>query len=535
MKSESSVSEELKELKLRWELNRLADEVLEGCLQEKLSVKRTLERFLDEVGRRMGAHGGAILTRDEELTEAAFAWGDLGDEDPWTLLAGREAGVHALDGMTLACQPLDVAGVTVGQAGFVFPSSAGEAPAAELLAGRLHAVCEELDGILSTIHQAAEKQELILAINAALSNRVFERGLDDAVEVLHRGVPFKECVVLWRDVVSADGLFYRVYVNGKLAFHGDGRRHPGMEAAIAAHGLDLLSPERNRLQSALGFGAGTESVLMSGEAQADWLGKVLFRGDGGGFSPASMDLVRVLAQMARDRLVDHNRERRHLAQFFSAPVITELLREPNYHEKYLAPREERIAILYADINGFTRITEQILEKPALIGEFVDAWTDGAVEILWKHGGTFDKMVGDCVIGLFGPPFYRESPTVQAVRALEAAREILDFTIAFTDAPQASRIKERPDVIEGLGVAVGVNLCMAHVGVYGPHRDITAFSAGMNATARLQALAGYREILAMESVLEAVSTIDGHAFRFGPIQESMVKNVRLPLRYARVEP
>src|SRR5690606_12525619 len=102
--------------------------------------------------------------------------------------------------------------------------------------------------------------------------------------------------------------------------------------------LDLLSPKRNRLQSALGFGAGTESVLMSGEAQADWLGKVLFRGDGGGFSPASMDLVRVLAQMARDRLVDHNRERRHLAQFFSAPVITELLREPNYHEKYLAPR-----------------------------------------------------------------------------------------------------------------------------------------------------------------------------------------------------
>ncbi|MFN7133836.1 MAG: adenylate/guanylate cyclase domain-containing protein, partial [Myxococcales bacterium] len=405
---------ELAELKERWALNQLADDVLEQCMRDELSMKRTMDRFLAEVGRRLGAKGGAVLTRDEELNQAAYAWGDLGDEDAWTLLSGREAGVHAVGDALLACQPLDVAGMVVGHAGFVFDKGA---PASEILAGRLHAVCEELDAILATVQAAARKQELILGINHALSNRVFERGLDEAVEVLHRGVRFRECVVVWRDVVADGALTYRFYVNGRLAFSTEGRTHPGMEAAIAAHGLELLTPERNRLRAALGLNGSIESVLMSGLHGSDWLGKVLVRGDDTGFSPTATDLVRVLAQMARDRLVDHNREKRHLAQFFSAQVINELLREPAYQQKFLAPREERIAIVYADINGFTRITEQILEQPALIGEFVDRWGDGAVDILWRNGGTFDAPA--TVVVFFAPENPAAAPAVDALQALVA--------------------------------------------------------------------------------------------------------------------
>ncbi|MFN7133835.1 MAG: adenylate/guanylate cyclase domain-containing protein, partial [Myxococcales bacterium] len=119
-------------------------------------------------------------------------------------------------------------------------------------------------------------------------------------------------------------------------------------------------------------------------------------------------------------------------------------------------------------------------------------------------------------GLFGPPFYREGPEKLARRALQAAREILEFTIAFADTPEARKVKERPDVIQGMGVAVGVNLCPANVGIFGPNGDLTAFSAGMNSTARLQSLAGYREILAMDSVVQAVAGEAGHPFRFGPL-------------------
>src|SRR5262249_42704090 len=141
----------------------------------------------------------------------------------------------------------------------------------------------------------------------------------------------------------------------------------------------------------------------------------------------ALDVVQVMSVAMSQRLVDFNRERRHLAQFFAPAVISELVREANYHDRHLTPREETIAVLFADINSFTKISEQILEQPAAIAQFVDRWSAGAVDLLWKHGGVFDKMVGDCVIGLFGPPFFREPDTARARAALAAARAIAAFT------------------------------------------------------------------------------------------------------------
>ena len=46
---------------------------------------------------------------------------------------------------------------------------------------------------------------------------------------------------------------------------------------------------------------------------------------------------------------------------------------------------------FADINSFTKISEQILEQPAAIAHFVDRWSAGAVDLLWQHGGVFDKI------------------------------------------------------------------------------------------------------------------------------------------------
>ncbi|MBI5542981.1 MAG: adenylate/guanylate cyclase domain-containing protein [Deltaproteobacteria bacterium] len=521
---------EVEELRERIALNAFADEVLEECIRDRLSLKASLDRFLAKVTGRMGACGGAVLTRDEALNKAAFGFGDLGGEDPWTLLTGRADGLHRVAGKVLLCQRLDVAGTEVGQVGFLFDEILCTEEAAR---ERLDCVAEELDAVLTTIHTAAEKQTLIEQINLALSNRVFEAGLDEAVAVLHRCVGFQKLVFVWRDSVNADHLFYRMYRDGELEFHNE-RPHPGMETAIKEQGLDLLSPERHRLRVVLGIDGAVENVLVSGAKRADWLGKVLVLAGPDGFSTFALDLVRLLAEMARERLVDHNRERRHLAQFFPGPVINALLRETHYQEKFLAPREEKIAILYADINGFTKLSEQVLEQPSVIGRFVDDWSAGAVDILWRHGGTFDKMVGDCIIGLFGPPFYQEAPEQRALAAARAAREILDFTIAYGEKHLAEKLSKHPDFARGLGLAIGINLCPACVGTMGPNQDLTAFSSGMNTTARLQSLAGFREILAMDSVVEALRGMpEAQAFAFSEMDEAKVKNVSKPIRFARV--
>jgi class 3 adenylate cyclase len=119
--------------------------------------------------------------------------------------------------------------------------------------------------------------------------------------------------------------------------------------------------------------------------------------------------------------------------------------------------------------------------------------------------------------------------------MRAARDIMRFTIEMERRSPYDRIP-RSGVVRGLGVAVGVNLCRMSVGLMGPNQDYTGFSSGMNNTARLQSLAGFREALAMDSVCDAIERagmVSALGVSFGEPQETAVKNVRHPLRYRAV--
>ena len=86
------------------------------------------------------------------------------------------------------------------------------------------------------------------------------------------------------------------------------------------------------------------------------------------------------------------------------------------------------------------------------------------------------------------------------------------------------------------MAIGVNLCPLAVGILGPNLDYTGFSSGMNATARLQSLATFRETFCMESVYQALATRpEGlpRGMHFGDVLETYVKNVTRPLAHRRV--
>jgi class 3 adenylate cyclase len=59
---------------------------------------------------------------------------------------------------------------------------------------------------------------------------------------------------------------------------------------------------------------------------------------------------------------------------------------------------------------------------------------------------------------------------------------------------------------------------------------------MNQTARLQSLGGFRETLVMDSVKDALEELKDPSLanlKFGPLQETAVKNVAQPLRYFKL--
>ena len=528
------VESELEELRMLHTLIREVDDLLEESFRERASLARTFQRLLPAVLRLTGAQGAAVTTRNEELVEQTFHAGDFGGTFPGTLLASAPRGVRREGEGTLVSQELDVMGQKVGHMGLYLEGDhAGQEQGARL-ERVLEAIAEQLDTVLLLVHTAREKQELILQLNHLLANPVFEAGMDQVVLTLAQRVRVPGFLLLYRDAVRTSVLHYRSWRDGHLE-HDSGERPSGtLDTLLHEHGAELLTPGDERLRQALGGPRAMEVVLIAGQTNHTPLGRILLWSGEEGFSAHTLDLVNVLASTLSQRLVDYNRERIHLSQFFASSVIDELQQVPDYQKRYLEGRDEEVGILFADINGFTRLCEQ-LETPARIGRFVDRWSTRVVDILWEHGGVFDKMVGDCVIGLFGPPFFRSSRRERAEALMRAACEIQRYTASLSEDPEVRAMCQRVGM-EGLGVAIGANLANALCGVFGPNQDYTGFSTGMNQTARLQSLAGFRETLVMESVCQALEGTEDPTLRalgYGPLTETPVKNVARPLRHRQL--
>jgi class 3 adenylate cyclase len=90
-------------------------------------------------------------------------------------------------------------------------------------------------------------------------------------------------------------------------------------------------------------------------------------------------------------------------------------------------------------------------------------------------------------------------------------------------------------LPGLGVGVGIHTCPVAVGLFGPNEEFTAFGTGMNATARLQSEASFREILVMENTVRILEneSLAGD-FRFEGPHEASVKNVQDPLKFFKLQ-
>ena len=525
--------EELKHLRT---VSRTVDDLLEESLKNRENLEQTFKRLFPQLITLTGASGVAITSLDEELTVQTWHLGDFGGIYAGTLLAENSWGARKVSNGTIVSQALDIVGTKIGAIGLYFVGDQTGHDRAAPLRRLVETIAEELDTVLASIQTASEKQQVLVTINHFLSNRVFEVGMDQAVMALCEKVKLPGFMLIYRDAVESGSLHYRIYKYGQLEHASNGTRSPKIEEAIRTHGPQLINAQDRRLREVLGSQRAVEAVLISGVGDTSALGKIMIWSGSEGFSAYTMDLIRLLASTLSQRLLDYNRERIHLSQFFDGRCIDKLLRDPDYERRYLTPRDEEVGILFADINGFTRICETVLERPERIGKFVDDWSEEAVGILHRHDGVFDKMVGDCVIGLFGPPFFKSTSAERTRNAVHAALEIQAFTADKMSAhPEISRLTEIMK-LPGLGVAIGVNLAQTFCGLFGPNRQYTGFSTGMNQTARLQSLGSFRETLIMEKAKLAIEGTDDpvlRALKYGPLTETPVKNVGQPLRHYKV--
>lgn len=129
----------------------------------------------------------------------------------------------------------------------------------------------------------------------------------------------------------------------------------------------------------------------------------------------------------------------------------------------------RIAILVADIRGFTRLSESIPVKQ--LTELMNHWFREATQCIRVHDGLVDKFLGDCVYARWEA---NRDPAAALLRVLGAACELNRITRRLND--------DHPELPQPLQIGVGINIGNAALGTDQGH---TAIGDAVNLTFRLQ--------------------------------------------------
>lgn len=192
-------------------------------------------------------------------------------------------------------------------------------------------------------------------------------------------------------------------------------------------------------------------------------------------------------------LAERDQVRDLLDKNVSPAVAAQLMRDG----ATLGGQEREVTILFADLRGFTTLSEQ-LPPPELLA-LLNRYLDRMSAEIERHGGVIDKFIGDAIMALFGAPVAQGD---DADRALAAA-VAMEQALAGLNAELAA--EGRPP----LALGIGVNTARVVAGNIGSHRRLnySVIGDGVNVAARLQALtrtADYRtNLITSAATLAAV--------------------------------
>jgi class 3 adenylate cyclase len=185
----------------------------------------------------------------------------------------------------------------------------------------------------------------------------------------------------------------------------------------------------------------------------------------------------------------------------------------------LGGEQKDVAILFADIRGFTALSER-LAPPQVVAMLNDYYTR-MIDVLFDNDGTLDKTIGDAIMAVFGAPISDPDATVKALRTALGMREALK---AFN----AARVARGEEAIQ---IGIGVNTGIVVAGNLGSVKQLsyTVIGDEVNLASRMCSNAKAGQIL----VTEAVWRKTKWQFEFNALEPIKVKNVSHPVQVYEV--
>lgn len=174
------------------------------------------------------------------------------------------------------------------------------------------------------------------------------------------------------------------------------------------------------------------------------------------------------------RISEEQLRRERLHRYFSPQVARTIEQdEQDFGTGHLC----EITVLFSDLRGFCAFSQD-LPPPEVLG-LLNEVHSRMVEVVFAHGGTLDKYIGDGLMAYFGAPIAQAD---HAARALQCAQQML-LAFASLSAARAARGKVT------LRLSIGLNTGTAVVGSIGAanRREFTAVGDTVNLAARMETL------------------------------------------------
>lgn len=234
------------------------------------------------------------------------------------------------------------------------------------------------------------------------------------------------------------------------------------------------------------------------------------------FSPDDLELISAVAAQtamvvetvkAHKRLAREEVARANYGRFMPEYVVKQLLENPNSFK--LGGVNQTVTILFADIRGFTAFSER--ENPEKVVGLLNRYFSAMSEIIFAHGGTLDKYIGDGLMAIFGAPTATPEDAKNALRTAVTMQRRLTTLNKELESENLSRVN----------IGIGLHTGVATIGYIGSEQrsEYTAIGDTVNLASRLESNALGGQIL----VSEATAQAGGDLFTFLPQESLIVKN------------
>ena len=148
--------------------------------------------------------------------------------------------------------------------------------------------------------------------------------------------------------------------------------------------------------------------------------------------------------IAIEDISDINKVKNTFKRYVSKQVVDNLLDdETNLN---LGGENREVTILFTDIRGFTSMAEKM--EPEKVVFTLNEYFSEMIDIVFKHNGTLDKIIGDELMVVFGAPLSSDDDTERALNtAIEMQNKIADLN-------KVRKKRKEPPIVVGAGINKG---------------------------------------------------------------------------------